>query len=124
MSTINQLIKKKRKVRIRKSKSVALGNCPQKKGHCLRVFVTTPRKPNSALRKVARILLCNNKKVTGYIRGIGHTLQKHSAVLIQGGNIKDLPGIKYRLIRGKYDFRGIPYRMNGRSKYGTKKLKN
>jgi small subunit ribosomal protein S12 len=128
MPTLCQ-IRRKRRFLIKKNKrnknnTPALKSCPQKKGYCLRIFTTTPRKPNSALRKVARLLIISTgMRVTGYIRGIGHSLQKHSNVLIQGGNIPDLPGIKYRLIRGKFDLKGVKYRLNARSKYGVKKRK-
>ena len=100
-----------------------LAGAPQKKGTCLKVFVTTPRKPNSAKRKVARVLLSNYNRVTAYIPGMGHNLQKHSVVLIRGGRVKDLPGVRYTLIRGKFDLQSLKERMNGRSKYGTKQQK-
>nr|YP_008519384.1 30S ribosomal protein S12 [Microchloropsis salina]AGI48963.1 30S ribosomal protein S12 [Microchloropsis salina]AGI49069.1 30S ribosomal protein S12 [Nannochloropsis gaditana]AHX24926.1 30S ribosomal protein S12 [Nannochloropsis gaditana]AHX25047.1 30S ribosomal protein S12 [Microchloropsis salina] len=121
MPTINQLLKTPRKPKAFKSKTPALEGCPQKKGVCLKVYIVTPKKPNSALRKVARIRLSNNKRVTAYIPGEGHNLQQYSTVLMRGGRVKDLPGIKYHLIRGKYDFQGIKNRSVARSKYGTKK---
>ena len=99
-------------------------NCPQKKGICVRVFLRTPKKPNSALRKVARVLLSNNRIVTAYIPGEGHNLQEYSTVLMRGGRVKDLPGVKYHLVRGKFDFAGIKNRKTSRSKYGTKKIKS
>lgn len=120
MPTFNQLIKKPRRPKVYKTKTPALDSCPQKKGVCLKVFITTPKKPNSALRKVARIRLSNKKKVTAYIPGEGHNLQQYSTVLMRGGRVKDLPGIKYHLVRGKYDFLGIKNRKVSRSKYGTK----
>lgn len=121
MPTINQLIKTPRKPKVFQSKTPALEGCPQKKGVCLKVYIVTPKKPNSALRKVARIRLSNNRRVTAYIPGEGHNLQQYSTVLMRGGRVKDLPGIKYHLIRGKYDFLGIKNRNVSRSKYGTKK---
>ena len=121
MPTMNQLRKYSRKKKISRSKTPALDKCPQKKGVCLKVFIVTPKKPNSALRKVARIRLSNKKKVTAYIPGEGHNLQQYSTVLMRGGRVKDLPGIKYHLIRGKYDFMGTKNRKVSRSKYGTKK---
>lgn len=99
-------------------------NCPQKKGICVRVFLRTPKKPNSALRKVARVRLSNNRIVTAYIPGEGHNLQEYSTVLMRGGRVKDLPGVKYHLVRGKFDFAGIKNRKTSRSKYGTKKIKS
>jgi small subunit ribosomal protein S12 len=123
MITINQLIKKPRKIKIHKKKTKALEKCPQKKGVCIRVTTMTPRKPNSAIRKIARVKLTNGYKVTVHIPGEGHNLQQHSTVLIRGGTVKDLPGVKYRVIRGKYDLQGIKNRKQGRSKYGTKKNK-
>jgi small subunit ribosomal protein S12 len=101
-----------------------LQNCPQKKGICVRVFLRTPKKPNSALRKVARVRLSNNRIVTAYIPGEGHNLQEYSTVLMRGGRVKDLPGVKYHLVRGKFDFAGIKNRKTSRSKYGTKKIKS
>ena len=107
--------------RKKKNKTPKLQKCPQKKGNCLKVFLQTPKKPNSALRKVTKILLCNKTKALAHIPGIGHNLQKHSAVLIRGGRVKDLPGYRYKVIRGKFDLRRLDSRSNGRSKYGTKK---
>ena len=121
MPTIQQLIRNKRKKISVKSKSPALESCPQRRGVCIRVYTITPKKPNSALRKVARVRLNSKYEVTAYIPGIGHNLQEHSVVLIRGGRVKDLPGIKYHLIRGKLDFNGIKGRKTARSKYGTKK---
>lgn len=121
MPTMNQLKKHSRKAKISRIKTPALDKCPQKKGVCLKVFIVTPKKPNSALRKVARIRLSNKKRVTAYIPGEGHNLQQYSTVLMRGGRVKDLPGIKYHLVRGKYDFVGIKNRKVSRSKYGTKK---
>jgi small subunit ribosomal protein S12 len=125
MITINQLISKKRIIKIHKNKKRALDQCPQKKGVCIRVTTMTPRKPNSAIRKIARIKLTNGRKITAHIPGEGHKLQQHSTVLIRGGVVKDLPGIKYRIIRGaeNYDLGGVENRRQGRSKYGTKKPK-
>lgn len=121
MPTMNQLLRSPRRPKYNRSKTPALEGCPQKKGVCLKVFIVTPKKPNSALRKVARIRLSNNRRVTAYIPGEGHNLQQYSTVLMRGGRVKDLPGIKYHLIRGKYDFLGIKNRKVARSKYGTKK---
>ncbi len=123
MPTFNQLIRKGRTRRHDKSKSPALENCPQKRGVCTRVFTTTPKKPNSALRKVARVRLTNNIEVTGYIPGIGHNLQEHSIVLVRGGRVKDLPGVRYHLVRGTLDAEGVQNRGQGRSRYGAKKPK-
>lgn len=123
MPTVNQLVRKGRRAKKFKSKSPALEKCPQKRGVCTRVFTTTPKKPNSAMRKVARIRLTNNIEVTGYIPGIGHDLQEHSIVLIRGGRVKDLPGVRYHVIRGTLDCEGVLDRMKGRSKYGSKKPK-
>lgn len=123
MPTFNQLVRKGRVQKKDKSKSPALDNCPQKRGVCTRVFTTTPKKPNSALRKVARIRLTNNVEVTGYIPGIGHNLQEHSIVLIRGGRVKDLPGVRYHVIRGTLDAEGVQNRMKGRSRYGAKRPK-
>lgn len=123
MPTINQLIRKGRKKKRRKGKAPALGRCPLKRGVCLRVYTTTPKKPNSALRKVARVRLTNGMEVTAYIPGIGHTLQEHSVVLVRGGRIKDLPGVRYHIVRGSLDTTGVEGRMQGRSKYGAKKPK-
>ena len=120
MPTINQLIRKGRKKIIKKSKSIDLEECPQKKGVCLQVMTRTPKKPNSALRKVARVRLTNGKEVTAYIPGEGHNLQEHSIVLIRGGRVRDLPGVKYHIIRGKLDTAGVDGRKRGRSKYGAK----
>ncbi len=123
MPTINQLIRKGRK-RIRsKTGSPALRSCPQRRGVCVRVYTTTPKKPNSALRKVARVRLTNGMEVTTYIPGEGHNLQEHSIVLIRGGRVKDLPGIRYHVVRGTLDSVGVEARRNGRSKYGAKKPK-
>jgi small subunit ribosomal protein S12 len=123
MPTINQLLKKKtsRLKKIKKIKKPALMMSPQKQGVCIRVYTRTPKKPNSALRKVAKIRLTNSFEVIAYIPGEGHNLQEHSVVLIRGGRVKDLPGVKYRIIRGVLDLQGIPLRKQGRSKYGTKK---
>jgi len=123
LPTVNQLVRKGRVARKDKSKSPALEKCPQKRGVCTRVFTTTPKKPNSAMRKVARIRLTNNIEVTGYIPGIGHNLQEHSIVLIRGGRVKDLPGVRYHVIRGTLDCEGTLDRNKGRSKYGTKRPK-
>ncbi len=123
MPTISQLIRKGRKRVKEKSKSPALQNCPQRRGVCTRVYTTTPKKPNSALRKVARVRLTNGYEVTAYIPGIGHNLQEHSIVLIRGGRVKDLPGVRYHIIRGALDTMGVADRKQGRSKYGTKKPK-
>lgn len=120
MPTINQLVRKGRKKSVKKSKSVDLERCPQKKGVCLQVMTRTPKKPNSALRKVARVRLSNGREVTAYIPGEGHNLQEHSIVLIRGGRVRDLPGIKYHIIRGKLDTAGVDGRKRGRSKYGAK----
>lgn len=122
MPTLQQLIKKGRKNIKLKSKSPALNHCPQKKGICTRVYIVTPKKPNSALRKVARIRLSTKTEITAYIPGIGHKLQEHSVVLIRGGRVKDLPGVRYHIIRGCWDATGVEKRKNGRSKYGTKKV--
>ena len=123
MPTVNQLVRKGRVTKKYKSKSPALDRCPQKRGVCTRVFTTTPKKPNSAMRKVARVRLTNNIEVTGYIPGIGHNLQEHSIVLIRGGRVKDLPGVRYHVIRGSLDCEGVQDRNKGRSKYGSKKPK-
>lgn len=120
MPTINQLVRKGRKKILKKSKSIDLEGCPQKKGVCLQVMTRTPKKPNSALRKVARVRLTNGKEVTAYIPGEGHNLQEHSIVLIRGGRVRDLPGVKYHIIRGKLDTAGVDDRKRGRSKYGAK----
>lgn len=123
MPTVNQLVRKGRSSKKYKSKSPALERCPQKRGVCTRVFTTTPKKPNSAMRKVARIRLTNNIEVTGYIPGVGHNLQEHSIVLIRGGRVKDLPGVRYHVIRGSLDCEGVEERAKGRSRYGSKKPK-
>lgn len=123
MPTINQLVRKGRKQIVSKRKAPALENCPQKRGVCTRVYTTTPKKPNSALRKVARVRLTNQMEVTAYIPGEGHNLQEHSIVLIRGGRVKDLPGVRYHIIRGTLDTSGVEDRKQGRSKYGTKKPK-
>ena len=121
MPTIAQLVRKERKKAHDKTKSPALMANPQKRGVCTRVYTTTPKKPNSALRKVARVRLTNGVEVTSYIPGIGHNLQEHSVVLIRGGRVKDLPGVRYHIIRGTLDTAGVKNRAQGRSKYGTKK---
>ena len=123
MPTINQLIRKERKKVIKKSKSPALVSCPQRRGVCTRVYTTTPKKPNSALRKVAKVRLTSGFEVISYIGGEGHNLQEHSIVLVRGGRIKDLPGVKYHIVRGALDTAGVAGRMVARSKYGTKKPK-
>lgn len=123
LPTINQLVTKERKSLIDKTKSPALTSCPQRRGVCTRVYTTTPKKPNSALRKVARIRLTNGFEVTAYIPGIGHNLQEHSVVLIRGGRVKDLPGVRYHIIRGTLDTAGVQKRAQGRSKYGAKRAK-
>ena len=123
MPTINQLVRKGRVKILSKNKAPALDSCPQKRGVCTRVYTTTPKKPNSALRKVARVRLTNNMEVTAYIPGEGHNLQEHSIVLIRGGRIKDLPGVRYHIIRGTLDTSGVEERKKSRSKYGAKKPK-
>jgi small subunit ribosomal protein S12 len=123
MPTIQQLVRKGRKKIREKKKAPALDACPQKRGVCVRVYTTTPKKPNSAMRKVARVRLTNGKEVNSYIPGEGHNLQEHSIVLIRGGRVKDLPGVRYHLIRGALDASGVDGRMQRRSKYGTKKPK-
>jgi len=123
MSTINQLVRKSRSKKIAKTGVPALDSCPQKRGVCTRVYTTTPKKPNSALRKVARVRLTNSAEVTTYIGGEGHNLQEHSVILIRGGRVKDLPGVRYHTVRGALDTTGVDGRMQGRSKYGTKKPK-
>ena len=123
MPTIAQLFRKERQKLTDKTKSPALENCPQKRGVCTRVYTTTPKKPNSALRKVARVRLTNGFEVTSYIPGIGHNLQEHSVVLIRGGRVKDLPGVRYHIIRGTLDTAGVANREQSRSKYGAKKAK-
>ena len=124
MPTINQLVRRGRKKKVFKTGSPALEKCPQKRGVCLRVTTSTPKKPNSALRKVARIRLTNGQEVTAYIPGEGHNLQEHSVVLIRGGRVKDLPGCRYHIVRGKLDTQGVSGRQKGRSKYGAKKPKS
>ncbi|MGX7582877.1 30S ribosomal protein S12 [Candidatus Vidania fulgoroideorum] len=119
--TINQLIKKGRKLKIKKLKCPALKKNPQKRAVCLKVYTTTPKKPNSALRKVAKVRISNGQEVICYIPGEGHDLQEHSIVLIRGGRVKDLPGVKYHIIRGVFDLKGVEKRKSSRSKYGTKK---
>ncbi|HZK42981.1 MAG TPA: 30S ribosomal protein S12 [Syntrophomonadaceae bacterium] len=123
MPTINQLVKKGRKKETVKSAAPALKGSPQKRGVCTRVYTTTPKKPNSALRKIARVRLTNGMEVTAYIPGIGHNLQEHSVVLIRGGRIKDLPGVRYHIVRGALDAAGVQDRGQSRSKYGTKRPK-
>jgi small subunit ribosomal protein S12 len=123
MPTINQLVRKSRTKVQRKVKVPALQNCPQKRGVCVRVYTTTPKKPNSALRKVARVRLTNGYEVTSYIPGEGHNLQEHSVVLIRGGRVKDLPGVRYHIIRGTLDSLGVQDRRKSRSKYGAKRPK-
>ncbi len=123
MPTINQLVRKERKKVRRKITTPALGSCPQKRGVCVRVYTTTPKKPNSALRKVARVRLTNGMEVTAYIPGIGHNLQEHSVVLIRGGRVKDLPGVRYHIVRGHLDTAGVADMKKSRSKYGAKKAK-
>ncbi|CAK8711372.1 MAG: 30S ribosomal protein S12 [Candidatus Electrothrix sp. AX5] len=123
MPTINQLVRKRRKKQVKRSDTPALQNCPQKRGVCVRVYTTTPKKPNSALRKVARVRLTNGIEVTSYIPGIGHNLQEHSVVLIRGGRVKDLPGVRYHVVRGTLDALGVNDRKQGRSKYGAKRPK-
>ncbi len=124
MPTINQIIKSGRVQQKSKTKSPALQDCPQKRGVCVRVYTTTPKKPNSALRKVARVRLTNGVEVTSYIGGEGHNLQEHSVVLVRGGKVKDLPGVRYHIVRGSLDTHGVNNRKQGRSKYGTKKPKS
>jgi len=123
MPTINQLVRNGRKAIRKKSTAPALKACPQKRGVCTRVYATTPKKPNSALRKVARVRLTNGMEVTSYIPGEGHNLQEHNSVLIRGGRVKDLPGVRYHIIRGTLDSQGVNDRRQGRSKYGAKKPK-
>ncbi|HWQ75959.1 MAG TPA: 30S ribosomal protein S12 [Syntrophomonas sp.] len=123
MPTINQLVRKGRQQVTKKSTAPALKSCPQKRGVCTRVYTTTPKKPNSALRKIARVRLTNGIEVTAYIPGIGHNLQEHSVVLIRGGRIKDLPGVRYHIIRGTLDASGVQNRLQARSKYGSKRPK-
>ena len=121
MPTIQQLVRKGRKKLIDKSKAPALDSCPQRRGVCVRVYTTTPKKPNSAMRKVARVRLTNQKEVNAYIPGEGHNLQEHSIVLVEGGRVKDLPGVRYHIIRGTLDTSGVNDRRNSRSRYGTKR---
>jgi small subunit ribosomal protein S12 len=121
--TISQLVRKGRTLAATKTKSPALRSCPQKRGVCIRVYTTTPKKPNSALRKVARVRLTNGMEVTTYIPGVGHNLQEHSIVLIRGGRVKDLPGVRYHIVRGTLDTVGVANRKQGRSKYGAKQPK-
>jgi small subunit ribosomal protein S12 len=123
MPTIQQLIRSERSKAQKKTKSPALKECPQRRGVCTRVYTTTPKKPNSALRKVARVRLTSGFEVTAYIPGIGHNLQEHSVVLIRGGRVKDLPGVRYHIVRGTLDTTGVKDRAQGRSKYGTKRPK-
>ena len=123
MPTINQLIRRERIVQKNKTASPALENCPQRRGVCTRVYTTTPKKPNSALRKVAKVRLSNGYEVISYIPGIGHNLQEHSVVLIRGGRVKDLPGVRYHIIRGVLDTQGVNGRLQSRSKYGAKRPK-
>ena len=123
MPTINQLVRKGRKKTVSKTASPALKSCPQKRGVCTRVYTTTPKKQNSALRKVARVRLTNGMEVTTYIGGEGHNIQEHSSVLIRGGRVKDLPGVRYHVVRGTLDSTGVADRRQGRSKYGTKRPK-
>lgn len=123
MATINQLVRKPRKSLVDKSNVPALEACPQRRGVCTRVYTTTPKKPNSALRKVARVRLTNGFEVTSYIGGEGHNLQEHSVVLIRGGRVRDLPGVRYHTVRGSLDTQGVKDRKQGRSKYGTKRPK-
>ena len=123
MATINQLVRKPRSSKKAKSAVPALESCPQKRGVCTRVYTTTPKKPNSALRKVARVRLTNGQEVTSYIGGEGHNLQEHSVVLIRGGRVKDLPGVRYHIVRGVLDTQGVANRKQSRSKYGAKRPK-
>jgi small subunit ribosomal protein S12 len=124
MTTINQIIAKGRTVQRSRTKAPALKGCPQKRGVCTRVYTTTPKKPNSALRKVARVRLTNGVEVTSYIGGEGHNLQEHSVVLVRGGKVKDLPGVRYHIVRGSLDCSGVNARRQGRSKYGAKRPKS
>ena len=123
MATVNQLVRKPRSPKVVKTNVPALNACPQKRGVCTRVYTTTPKKPNSALRKVARVRLTNGFEVTSYIGGEGHNLQEHSVILIRGGRVKDLPGVRYHTIRGALDCAGVSDRRQGRSKYGAKRVK-
>ena len=124
MPTIQQLVRFERTATTKKTKSPALKSCPQRRGVCTRVYTTTPKKPNSALRKVARVRLTNGQEVTSYIGGEGHNLQEHSVVVIRGGRVKDLPGVRYHVVRGSLDTQGVENRKQGRSKYGTKRPKS
>ena len=124
MPTVNQLVRKGRKIQIKRNKVPALEACPQKRGVCTRVYTTTPKKPNSALRKVARVRLTNGIEVTAYIPGEGHNLQEHSIVLIEGGRVKDLPGVRYHIVRGSHDTSGVSDRKTSRSRYGAKRTKS
>lgn len=124
MPTIQQLVRKGRTQTVKKSKSIALNACPQRRGVCTRVYTTTPKKPNSAMRKVARVRLTNGKEVNAYIPGEGHNLQEHSIVLVRGGRVKDLPGVRYHIVRGALDTAGVKGRLQCRSKYGAKQPKN
>ena len=123
MPTINQLVRKGRQRQVERNKVPALEACPQKRGVCTRVYTTTPKKPNSALRKVARVRLTNGREVNAYIPGVGHNLQEHSVVLVRGGRVKDLPGVRYHIVRGTLDTQGVADRHRGRSKYGAKRPK-
>mgnify|MGYP001422985988 FL=1 len=123
MPTINQLVRRSRSKQVKRNKVPALENCPQKRGVCTRVYTTTPKKPNSALRKVARVKLTNGFEVTSYIPGEGHNIQEHSVVLLRGGRVKDLPGVRYHVLRGVLDTEGVKDRKQRRSKYGTKRPK-
>lgn len=123
MPTKNQLVRKRRSPKVVKTKSPALKNCPQRRGVCTRVYTQTPKKPNSALRKVARVRLTSGFEVTAYIPGMGHTLQEHSVVLLRGGRVPDLPGVRYHIVRGKLEAQGVDGRKQGRSKYGAKRGK-
>ncbi len=124
MATVNQLVRKSREDKTKKSKMPALQACPQRRGVCTRVYTTTPKKPNSAMRKVARVRLTNSFEVTAYIGGEGHNLQEHSVVLIRGGRVKDLPGVRYHIVRGSLDTSGVQDRKQSRSKYGAKRPKS
>ncbi|NRA67105.1 MAG: 30S ribosomal protein S12 [Pseudobacteriovorax sp.] len=124
MPTINQIIAQGRTIQKSRTKAPALKSCPQRRGVCVRVYTTTPKKPNSALRKVARVRLTNGIEVTSYIGGEGHNLQEHSVVLVRGGKVKDLPGVRYHIVRGSLDTSGVTNRRQGRSKYGAKKPKS
>ena len=124
MATINQLVRSPRKRKVQKSDAQALQACPQRRGVCTRVYTTTPKKPNSAMRKVARVRLTNGKEVNAYIPGEGHNLQEHSIVLVRGGRVKDLPGVRYHIVRGALDTAGVAGRTQRRSKYGAKRPKN